>query len=166
MRIVLAFVLFFLTTSIFGQSARDIVTSSGIQGGLVVHLGSGGGSFPTGLCANDSFVVHGLCDDRRGTAEARESIKQQGLYGRVSVQFWNKNYLPYADNLVNLVVVDSRYGIRDSRYGMRGARFCAFWPRAVWLLCGRRETRSGYPASRIPHWRRSYDVRKADPRRD
>ena len=151
MRIVLAFVLFFLTTSIFGQSARDIVTSSGIQGGLVVHLGSGGGSFPTGLCANDSFVVHGLCDDRRGTAEARESIKQQGLYGRVSVQFWNKNYLPYADNLVNLVVVDTSYGIRDTRYGMRDAgseilRVLA--PRGVAIV---REKGNEEWLSRIPH---------------
>ena len=106
MRTILTFVLFFLTTSIYGQSAREIVARSGIQGGLVVHLGSGGGSFTTDLCANDSFVVHGLCGDRRETAEAREFIKQQSLYGRASVQYWNRNYLPYTDNLVNLLVAE------------------------------------------------------------
>jgi len=106
MRTVLTFVLFFLTASLFGQSAQDIVASSGIQGGLVVHMGSGGGLFATDLCANDSFVVHGLCGNRRETAEAREFVKQQGLYGRASVQYWNRNYLPYTDNLVNLLVAD------------------------------------------------------------
>ena len=40
------------------------------------------------------------------TAKAREHIKQQGLYGKVSVQHWNKDYLPYTDNLVNLLVAE------------------------------------------------------------
>ena len=106
MRIASAFVLLTFTTGAFGQSAREMAASSGIQGGLVVHMGSGSGPFATDLLANGSFVVHGLCDDQRETAEAREYIKQQDLYGKVSVQHWNNAYLPYTDNLVNLLVAE------------------------------------------------------------
>ena len=106
MRLVCTFVLVSLATSSFGQSAREMAASSGVQGGLVVHMGSGGGSFATDLLVNDSLVVHGLCGDRRHTADAQDYIKQQGLYGNVSVQYWNKNYLPYTDNLVNLLVAE------------------------------------------------------------
>ncbi len=106
MKTVLTIVLLTLTTAVFGQSARDMAASSGIQGGLVVYMGSGGGPLATDLMANDSFVVHALCGDRHETAEARESIKQQDLYGKASVQYWNKNYLPYTDNLVNLLIAE------------------------------------------------------------
>ena len=106
MRIVSTFVLLTLTTGAFGQSAAEMAGSSGIQGGLVVHVGSSGGPFNTDLLANDSFVVHRLCGDRHDTAEAREYLKQQNLYGKVSVQHWNKQYLPYTDNLVNLLVAE------------------------------------------------------------
>ena len=106
MKTVLTFVLLSLTTSALGQPARDVVTSSGIQGGLVVHVGSGAGPFMTDLLANDRFIVHELCSDPAETAKAREHIKRQGLYGKASVQHWNKGHLPYTDNLVNLLVAE------------------------------------------------------------
>jgi len=95
-----------VTTRVSVQSARDMAARSGIQGGLVVYLGSGGGALMTDLLINDGFVVHGLCGDRHETADAREYIKQQDLYGKVSAQHWNKDYLPYTDNLVNLLVAE------------------------------------------------------------
>ena len=94
MKTVSTFVLLCLATSAFGQSARDLVASSGVQGGLVVHMGSDG-SFATNLLANDRFVVHGLCGDQAATAEAPAHVQRQGMYGKVSIQYWNKNYLPY-----------------------------------------------------------------------
>ncbi len=106
MRIVLTFVLLAVTTAVFGQSAREMATSSGIQGGLVVHVGSGGGPLMTELLADDRFVVHGLCSDPVETAKAREHLRKQGLYGKASVQLFNDNYLPYTDNLVNLLVAE------------------------------------------------------------
>ncbi|NQU23113.1 MAG: PQQ-binding-like beta-propeller repeat protein, partial [Candidatus Nealsonbacteria bacterium] len=106
MRSVLTFILLAVTASVFGQSSRDMAASSGIQGGLVVYMGSGGGAFATDLVAKDRFVVHGLCTNPNDTARAREYIKQQELYGKASVQHWNKNYLPYTDNLVNLLVAE------------------------------------------------------------
>ncbi len=106
MRIVSTFVLLMLATTALGQSARDLVKNWSVQGGLAVHVGSGDGPLMTDLSANDSFVVHGLCSNRDATAKAREHIKRQGLYGKVSVRHWDKGYLPHADNLVNLLVAE------------------------------------------------------------
>jgi outer membrane protein assembly factor BamB len=89
------------------MSAQEIVKASGIKGGLVVHTGDGDGTFTADLFANDRYVVHGLCDTRRNVGEAREHIKQRNLYGRVSVQHWGQGYLPYADNMVNLLVAEN-----------------------------------------------------------
>jgi len=93
------------------KSAKDIIKASGVQGGLVVHLGSADGKFTAGLQINDRFVVHGLSRRRQQTDEARTYIKElkpHNRYGSVSVQHWDKDkkYLPYADNLVNLLVAE------------------------------------------------------------
>ncbi len=39
--------------------ARDILTGSGVKGGLIVHLGCGEGSFTAALRVNDRYLVHG-----------------------------------------------------------------------------------------------------------
>ncbi|MDP6544917.1 MAG: PQQ-binding-like beta-propeller repeat protein [Phycisphaerae bacterium] len=98
------------------KSARDIIKASGVQGGLVVHLGAGDGKFTAQLQIDDRFVVHGLYRNRQQIGEARKHINQLNLYGAVSVQHWDKGkkYLPYADNLVNLVVAEDLGNIPTS----------------------------------------------------
>ena len=91
------------------QSAQDIIEASGIRGGLVVHLGAADGRFTAALQTNDRFAVHGLYRQRKQADVARKYIKQlkqHNRYGAVSVQHWDKEHLPYADNLVNLVVAE------------------------------------------------------------
>jgi len=87
--------------------AQEIVKASGIKGGLVVHMGSGDGTITADLFANDRYVVHGLYGTRHNVGGAREHIRQRNLYGKVSVQQWAHNYLPYADNTVNLLVAEN-----------------------------------------------------------
>ena len=87
--------------------AQEIVKASGIKGGLVVHMGSGDGTITADLFANDRYVVHGLYGTRHNVGGAREHIRQRNLYGKVSVQQWARNYLPYADNTVNLLVAEN-----------------------------------------------------------
>jgi len=88
-----------------GQTpAREILQTTGVRGGLIVHVGCGDGKLTAGLCANDSYLVHGL-DTAPGIVEtARKHIRSLGMYGRVSVDRLDGNRLPYVDNLVNLVV--------------------------------------------------------------
>jgi len=92
-------------------SGEELLQSSGIQGGLVVHLGSGDGRLTASLHANESYLVHGLDVDPKNVAEARKTIQSMGLYGRVSVEAFDGEHLPYADNLVNLLVAEDLGGV-------------------------------------------------------
>jgi len=84
--------------------AREILDQTGVKGGLIVHLGCGDGQLTATLHADERYLVHGLDADAGNVAIARGRIEGQGLYGPVSVEFWPRAWLPYVDNLVNLVV--------------------------------------------------------------
>ena len=86
--------------------ARDLLTQSGVKGGLIVHLGCGDGKLTGALRVNDGYLVHGLDRDPQKVAVARRNIQSLGFYGPVSVETWEGSSLPYADNLVNLVVAE------------------------------------------------------------
>ena len=86
--------------------AREILAATDVKGGLVVHIGCGDGRLTCQLHANDSYVVHGLNRDQADVERARRHIKSVGKYGKVSVEQWQGERLPYADDLVNLLVVE------------------------------------------------------------
>ena len=86
--------------------AREILSSAGVEGGLVVHLGCGDGRLTAALRANDRYLVHGLDADAANVEKARRHIRSKGLYGPVSVDRLTGTRLPYADNLVDLVVAE------------------------------------------------------------
>jgi outer membrane protein assembly factor BamB len=88
------------------ESAEAILQATGVQGGLVVHLGCGDGRLTAALHAGDAYVVHGLDADPANVAKARQAIASKGLYGRVSAEVFDGTHLPYVDNLVNLVVAE------------------------------------------------------------
>jgi outer membrane protein assembly factor BamB len=84
--------------------ARRILEDTGVKGGLVVHVGCGDGSLTTALRMSGRYVVHGLGTDPASVAGAREAVRKAGLYGPVAVDTFDGEHLPYAENLVNLVV--------------------------------------------------------------
>lgn len=87
------------------DSAGDIVTKSGVKGGLVVHLGCQDGELTAGLRLNDRYVVQGLDTNPRNVAAARTNFRKAGLYGSISAELYDGRNLPYVDNFVNLLVV-------------------------------------------------------------
>lgn len=87
--------------------ARQILDGTNVKGGLVVHVGCGDGKLTTALRATESYLVHGLDRDTKKVAQAREHIRSLGLYGPVSVRCFDGRWLPYIDNLVNLVVAEA-----------------------------------------------------------
>ena len=56
-----------------GDSVEEML-ATGIQGGLVVHLGCGDGKLTAALRANDSYVIHGLDADAEQVAEALQQL--------------------------------------------------------------------------------------------
>jgi len=86
--------------------ARAILDATGVRGGLIVHLGCADGTLTAALRAGDAYLVHGLDADAANVEKARTHIRRKGLYGPVSVRHWTADVLPYADNLVNLLVAE------------------------------------------------------------
>ena len=104
-----AVVVFAFGPTTFGAAAAEaekILDATGVQGGLVVHLGCGDGKLTAALRANESYLVHGLEGDAANVRKAREHIRSVGLYGTVAVEKFDAPQLPYIDNLVNLVVAE------------------------------------------------------------
>ena len=92
------------------EQAQRVLDASGIKGGLVVHLGCGDGRLTAALRVSDRFLVHGLDTDAASVGKARINIQKMGLYGAVSADTFDGEHLPYADNLVNLIVVSGGEG--------------------------------------------------------
>ena len=88
------------------QTPEQLLTDSGVQGGLIVHVGCGDGSATASLALNDRCVVQGLDRSPTNVAAARRRFVAKGLNGRVTVQEWTGAALPYNDNLVNVLLVE------------------------------------------------------------
>jgi len=88
------------------ELARQILEATGVQGGVVVHLGCGDGRLTAALRSGDRLLVQGLDADAGKVRAARKHIRSLGLYGPVSVDRLAGGRLPYIDNLVNLVVAE------------------------------------------------------------
>ena len=101
-------VYFILSTgSLSAKDTADTVRSSGIRGGVVVHLGCGDGRETASMLLGSSYLVHGLDTDGVDVAKARAYIRSKNLYGPVSVAKYDGKTLPYGDNIVNLIVADT-----------------------------------------------------------
>ena len=93
------------THSSWSYRAGNVLDETGVKGGLVVHVGSKDGKLTTALHEDDRYLVQGLSSDPDLVQKAREYVQEKGLYGEVSIDRWEGNELPYADNLINLLVV-------------------------------------------------------------
>jgi len=88
--------------------AGEILQATGVQGGLVVHVGCGDGRLTAALGAGDGFLVHGLDADAENVRKARRHVRSLGIYGnKVAIDRFDGRRLPYADNLVNLLVAEN-----------------------------------------------------------
>ncbi|MDP6545558.1 MAG: PQQ-binding-like beta-propeller repeat protein [Phycisphaerae bacterium] len=83
---------------------HDVLARSGVRGGLVVHLGCGDGRETAAFLVSDSFLVNGIDTNVASVDKARKHIQSLGLYGKISVDAFDGEHLPYADNVVNLIV--------------------------------------------------------------
>jgi len=92
------------------DKARAILDEAGVRAGLIVHVGCGDGRLTAALGANKTCLVQGLDATPDNVAEARQNVLDAGLYGKVTVNHFAGDRLPYIDNLVNLIVVSDSAG--------------------------------------------------------
>ena len=90
----------------YSEKANHIFESTGIKGGIIVHAGVEDGRLTAALYQDSAFAVHGLTENMSNVRKARKYILDNGFYGRVSVEHWNGQNLPYVDNMVDLFVAD------------------------------------------------------------
>ena len=86
--------------------AKFMLESLPAKSGLCVHLGVEDGDLDVALSDGGRFLVHGLGTEQDGIERARKRIAAARLEGAVSVELGSFNPLPYADNIVSLLVVD------------------------------------------------------------
>ena len=99
------------TGTVWANGPAVVLKEAGVTGGLVVHLGSGGGETTAGLRISDAFIVQGLDREPANVHRARRHIQSKGLYGPVSVDHLHGDVLPYVDNLVRALVVSDAWSI-------------------------------------------------------
>ena len=106
------FVLLSLSVAIHGLHAGPVpvlhaesnwIEKTGLSGGIVVALDFDDGRSIAKLAVDGPFLVHGLSSSKALVAKARDEIRQEGLYGKVSCDSYNGRDLPYVDSLVNVV---------------------------------------------------------------
>ncbi len=100
-----------LLVSTRSSPAGEIIEATGVQGGLVVHVGCGDGRLTARLQAGDGWLVQGLDTDAAKVNRARQHIQSLGVYGKVTADTFDGKKLPYTDNLVNLLVVSDEYDV-------------------------------------------------------
>ncbi len=87
--------------------ADALVKRAAVPGGVCVLVQPADRELATALSKQGNFVVHMLLDRSEQVAQQRRAIREAGRYGSVSVHAFDGPGLPYTDNLVNLVVVDT-----------------------------------------------------------
>lgn len=95
------------------ELANRLVKQSGISGGFIVQLGCSDAELTSALRVNDRFQIHALDRDTAKVAATRSAIHESGHYGVVSADRLSGKSLPYIENLVNLLIVNERFGISD-----------------------------------------------------
>lgn len=106
-RLALLSLLTLASAPLHADEAADILSQSGVKGGIVVHVGCGDGTITQKLRANDSYQVQGLTTDSASVPALRETVAAAGSYGPISIDSWAAGtHLPYIENYVNLLVVE------------------------------------------------------------
>lgn len=96
------------------EALTRCLTESGLSGGLVVHLGCGDGKATARLRVNDSMLVQALDQSKENVKKATDYFLERGLCGPLSAETIDGPHLPYADNLVNLVIAQDPGKIASS----------------------------------------------------
>ena len=93
------------------DEAAEILKATDVQGGLVIHINCGDGKLTAALGEREGYLVNGLDTHPQAVKAATRHIISSGLCGKVTVERWQGTYLPYIDNVINLVVADNLMGV-------------------------------------------------------
>jgi outer membrane protein assembly factor BamB/SAM-dependent methyltransferase len=109
---------FLLPHTAYGETAPAalVYEQADVSGGLIVELGIVDPEFTADLGARDGVTVQSLDTDTQRVANARELLEAKGLYGTITASQFDGKILPYADNLVNMIVKHQTIADRDDMH--------------------------------------------------
>ena len=84
---------------------KQILAASDCHGGFIVLAGCTDAKLAVSLAEAPNVLVQALVPDTNQLETVRNQIRKTGLYGRVSATLWEGPHLPYADNMVNVLLV-------------------------------------------------------------
>ncbi|MFH1268220.1 MAG: PQQ-binding-like beta-propeller repeat protein, partial [Planctomycetota bacterium] len=90
----------------------------GSPGGICAVIGAGDADLAVAVAKQGQFVVHCLYAEEETCRRMRGVIRSRGMYGRVSAGVLDVGRLPYTENLVNLVVVDSYPALAEAGFSL------------------------------------------------
>ena len=136
--------------------ASAIYEESGIQGGLVVELGFVDAEYTVELGAPDAVTLQTLSADPHKVVSARKELEAKGLYGKITVERLDGKRLPYADNLVNLIVLHDKNSVSGGGEVSRGEIMRVLAPGGVFCSEAGRSGRTELQIARKP-WPKEID---------
>jgi outer membrane protein assembly factor BamB len=89
----------------------DHIEESGVQGGFICHVQSAAPDTSPLYAGHERYVIQTLYRDASAVGAARKMIATAGCYGPVTARHLDDNYLPYVDNMVNLIVLEDLCGL-------------------------------------------------------
>jgi len=93
--------------NVYAQTSSEIISATGITSGLCVRVGTTDGSLEMNLSNGGNMLVYGIALNESNIPAIRESINAGSLNGIVTVDYYaNLTKLPFANNLINLLVID------------------------------------------------------------
>lgn len=84
----------------------QVIGATGIGSGLFVQVGCADGALVQGMAARGGWLAHGLDASPAQIERGRRRIQEAGLAGTASLEYWSYDYLPYATNLVSVLVAE------------------------------------------------------------
>jgi outer membrane protein assembly factor BamB len=91
-----------------GQAAEEIAKRAGSNQGFCLIVGLETGQLAVDLARQTELLVYAVDEDPAVVERVRQAVDKTGLLGgRVSVECWPINEIPYADYFANLLVSES-----------------------------------------------------------
>ncbi len=103
---VIATLMFAFQVSSANAQQSDPAKIAGLSGGLIVQLGASSSQEAAKLSLTGRYLIHLLDTDAKTIETARSNLRKNGHYGLAwAEQTKDFTRLPYAENIVNLIVV-------------------------------------------------------------
>ena len=101
----------FVNNTGFSVDLSSILSQSNIKGGLIVHMGP---DKAENISLESQYLYRGLSTDSAKVLALQKSIRETGHYGRLSAAVYDGKKFPYADNMVNLLIIEDAANVSQS----------------------------------------------------